>query len=269
MNTKPILLSLALGASAASAQVFTSDFSGTQPWNFDSLTDPQTQVGGTGQFEYTGAATNGVSYVEDAFTLAPTFTAETGTLVISGSLDISGIEFGTGDFNKRNFLTIMADSGNKGKFDGGGAILNLGLGGWNNPGEFSLGQDLTVRFWGGGVGQIGNFIPTGVVDFETTLIVSGDDATGWNLDATTTISGGATGSTNSTYSRTDAGFDGLQSISGIQVGFDGTTSVSSNFTAADTFIIDDVSVSVIPEPSTYAMLFGLLTLGVAGLRRRR
>lgn len=272
-----VFLPLLLGA-AVQAQIidiFTSDFAGTSPWNFGSPTDPNGQIGGNGQFEYAfGAGSNGNAYLVAPLDMAGATSAETGTLVVAGTLDLSSLTFGTSDFSGRNFLTLGTVSGNKNSFDGTGAIFNISIAGFNNPGEYLMAQNLAVRFWSGGNASSGNFVPTGPVGFTVTLEVTGDDTSGWVLSATTVLSNTTAGQITYTsqYTRTDEPFDGLQSINSLWVGLnpDDTPEADSPENAGgETFVLDDVSVTLVPEPSISALLAGAGVLALAIWRRRR
>ena len=244
---------------------FTSDFSGTSPWNFDSLTDPQSQVSGTGQFEYSFAATNGSSFVEAALT--PLAGKETGTLTVSGTVDLGSFEFGSSDFDKRTFLEIATSNGNKSPFTGGGSLYTLGVTGFNNPGEFRFDQGLAAGFGSGGIERTGAFtVPAGdpVYDFEAVISISGDATSGWTVDATTTYTNATDGTmdTTSSFNYSGGGFDGFQDISAVRFGMDDTSSPTSG-----TFSGDDLS--VVPEPSMYALFLGGASFLGLGLFRRK
>ncbi len=281
MNLKsslPLIAATCLVASTSSAQtVFSEDFSGTKNWNFNSIVDPANQIGGTGEFNYTFGPTNSKSYLTEAFTLAGATTAETGTFTLSGSFDLSGITFGTSDFYKRNLITIQTSSGNKSSFDSTGALINIGLSGGNNPGDYSFGQSLAIRFGNGGINQIFGFQPAGdfTFDFVSTITISGDDANGWTVAASTDLTNdNGTLNMSSSYSRVDTGFNGLQSISGIQVGLSpDTTPVANSPEALGTrvMVLDNLSLSVaaVPEPGTVSLLVVAGLGGIALLRRRR
>lgn len=266
LSTCGLLTALALSPALLTGQIsFTSDFSGGSPWNFDSLTDPQGQVGGTGQFEYSFAATNGASFLEAALTPAPG--SETGTITVSGQVDLGSFQFGNSDFGGRTFLEIGTNDGNKSFFDGTGLLFSMGITGFNNAGEFRFAQDTAIRFQRGPNTNSSTFtVPAtdSVYDFETVIEITGDDTTGWtvNADAEYTNATNGTVTTSSSFNLTDSGFDGLQSVDKVRFGFDNTSNPTSG-----TFIGDDLS--VVPEPSSYALVLGGAALLGLLLRRRK
>lgn len=84
-------------------------------------------------------------------------------------------------------------------------------------------------------------------------------------DGSTTVSGSALGfrGTSTGYTSTD-GTTGGRWLEVIASEASDVTSASST-----TFSLDNVMISTIPEPSTYALLFGAATLGAVCIRRRR
>jgi hypothetical protein len=260
------LLSLHLSAAGS---IFTSDFDGTADWNFDSKVDPNGQIGGTNQFTYTGAATDGNAYLTKNINISEFTTSKTGTLVLSGSLDVSNMNFGNNDHSKRSLISIGTIDGNKNGFDNTGTIFNFDMGGYTNEGEFTFTQLLGARYASGGYQNLTVGVPTGIMDFEITITVDGDNATGWVLSQETSITntfGGATMVMSSTWSRADSNFDGIQDINRIQVGFNGGT---YGMDEDEYLIIDDLALSMIPEPSTYGILSALTVfVFVCGQRRR-
>jgi hypothetical protein len=151
-------------------------------------------------------------------------------------------------------------------------IYQTGVGGFNNAGDVRMSSIMAVRFGQGGLANSSVWtLPAtnAVYDVVTELTVSGSDAAGWTLDQTTTITGpGITGGSlmfNGNYTRTDAGFDGLQSISGIQLGYEPSR---SSYTSGDNVVIDNVSITLIPEPSS-GLLLGLGGLALLCRRPRR
>lgn len=221
----PLLLgSLLVLTGGLQAQIFSSNFSGDAPWNFDSETDPNSQLAGTGQMVYSWGATNTPSWVQAAIDMSAM--SETGTLVLSGVINVDGLTYGTSDFDKRTFAEIGVSSGNKSALDSTGSLLNLGVGGWNDPGQFSFGQTLAVRFGSGNGGQAGNLVLAGDIAWESTVTISGDDTIGWTIDATTVFTGDitvnsvavGTASMTGTYTRIDTGFNGWKSVDKIRAG---------------------------------------------------
>lgn len=268
LSTCGLLTALALSPALLTGAIsFTSDFSGGSPWNFDSLTDPEGQVGGTGQFEYSFAATNGASFVEAALPLASF--SETGTITASGQVDLGSFQFGNSDFSRRTFLEIGTSDGNKSDFDGTGVLYQLGLTGFNNAGEFRFSENSSIVFDAGSRSRTGSFtVPTGdtVYDFEAIIDVTGDDTSGWTVSATTTYTNATDGtiSTSSSFTSSDSGFDGLQSVDKVRFGLE-----TGGGPTSGTFIGDDLSVVVVPEPSSYALVLGGAALLGLLVRRRK
>ncbi|MGC9420232.1 MAG: hypothetical protein ACP5EN_14820 [Rhodovulum sp.] len=273
-----ILPALLVSAGNLHAQIFSSDFSGAAPWNFDSETDPNSQLGGSDQLTYGWAAANDKSWVQKAVDLSTL--PETGTLKLSGVVNLDGVTFGTSDFDKRTFAEIGVSSGNKSSFDGTGSLYTLGVGGWNNPGQFSFGQNLAVRFWGGTGGQAGNLVLAGDIAWESTITISGDDTIGWTIDATTVFTGDitvnnvavGTASMTGTYTRIDTGFNGWQSVDKIRAGLapdlNAPKADSPEVLATGTFVMEGIAFAAVPEPSTFALYAGFCALGLILLRRR-
>ena len=278
ISSIPTIFVAAFISTTAQAQttVFDSDFTGSSPWNFDSETDPQGQLGvtSTDELEYTFATSSNsdTSLLEKALDFSTiNGGAETGTLTVSGQVDLGDFQFGASDFSKRTFLEIGTANGNKGAFDGSGMLYELGVGGFNSPGEFRFEQSVAIRFQDGSSSNdaSSSFTVPGtdsIYDFEATIEVTGDDTNGWTINADTDYTNATDGtiSTSSSFSDIQAPFDGLQSIDKIRVGFE-----DDNNPTTGTFTMNEVSVTAIPEPSAYALLVSLASVVCVAVRRRR
>jgi autotransporter-associated beta strand protein len=110
---------------------------------------------------------------------------------------------------------------------------------------FYLGNNTSNRVTGAGTA---NFDGSFRIDF------TGASGTSWNL-------------VNSSISASYTGFNGLVDVSGLQLFVDNGSGI---WNSADyTFSQATGTLSIIPEPSSFAALAGLAGLGLVGLRRRK
>jgi hypothetical protein len=268
-----VLTLAAAGTAVDASVVFAEDFTGTSPWGFDTLDGDTSQIGGVNQFEFTvdpGAGAG--SLTAELPNVASTVTTdEEGIVTVSGTIDMTDLDL-LGNFNSRNFLEVTGEQGNKSALVANdGILLNLGLTGFNNSREFRFSQGGALRFWNGGGANSGTITdadlgPEGLLFFTTVLTISEPTPDDWVYDIETTLTSNGTLNEvlTSSWGRGDGTFTGIQYIDGLRVGFDPL----GPDTAADVFVLDDLSMSItaIPEPASA----GLLALaGLATLRRRR
>jgi len=271
------ILFVAMTAQAVAQEIiiFSSDFSGTKPWNFDALVDPSNQVSGVDQFVYSGATTNCSAYLTKNIDGATFFSNETGKLSLKLQLDLSNYPTTNSDFYGPTLIEI-ATGGNKSTFESSlGRLFSLWFTGYNYPGQFRFYQGLCWLIWSGSTGyttirNIGNrpAFPL-VYDLESTITVSGNDDDGWLVHAASTLTGpidasGAIGNLmmTSSFSYTHSSINGLKSITGLRVGCSRGSLAPG---ATDSIALDNVELKLVPEPATV----GLLGCGVLTFARRR
>lgn len=271
-----MLMGLFAAVLPAHAAVFSSDFSGTSPWNFDTLDDPSNLLWGAGEMIYSGTVNNVKAWVTKSIDGATVFPLETGVLTLKMKIDLSNYPTTNSDFAGPALIEI-ATAGNKSSFTGG-KLYTFNAAGFNTPGEYRFGQSIAWIYWNSGAGNantgsrnIGNrpAFPL-VYDMLATIYISGNDTDGWTIHAKTDVTGPinnlgviGTDSMSSTYTYVSASINGLKSITGLRVGCTrGSLAPGNN----DSVVLDDVDLTLVPEPA----IIGLLGLGVlAFLRRRR
>jgi hypothetical protein len=279
MKTTFLFLALAFviaPALQADVLIYSNDFSGTKPWSFDSIDDPSNQLSGTGELVYNGADVNTKAWVTKDIDGSTVFASETGILELKAKFDLSNYVTTNSDFSGATFVEI-ATPGNKASFTGG-CVFKGSLNGFNSPGEFRFGHYTAIRFWATSAGQgntpshfIGNkpAFPL-VYDLDALIYVASSGGTGdWQITAISDWTGPVdsvgtigTESLSTTYTRVDTGFSGLQSLTGLRVGY---ADARLNFGAGDSVAIDSVELWLVPEPAIGLAAFGML---LALLRRR-
>jgi hypothetical protein len=268
------LLVLTATALHADILIYSNDFTGTKSWGFDSIDDPSNHLAGTGELVYNGADVNTKAWVTEDIDGSTVFATETGILRLKAKFDLANYPTTNSDFSGSTFVEI-ATPGNKSSFTGG-CVFKCSVNGFNNPGEFRFGHYTAIRFWATAAGQgntpshfIGNkpVIPM-IYELDAEVYVSGNDVDGWDITAISDWTGPVdsigtigTETLSTTYSRVDSGFDGLQSLTGLRVGYD---DARVNFGTGDSFAVDNVELWLIPEPSAVLAVAGLALF----LRRR-
>jgi hypothetical protein len=216
------------------------------------------------------------------FGISPVFTP-TGTV----TLTFDNFNFLVGDVESIVVSIDLETSGGSAVLDNDGAAgtysINFGI----QPGRLGPPTDFLVHSAGGASLQRTDFntafqqgVNIDLVDSQSGAIGANDtDAAGFQDDGgpdnlTYTL---PTLSDSDTVSVASAGWDGY-------LGSSGTFTISIAMTQFSEITIDDtgtafqlvpttvsgsVSVTVVPEPSTYAALFGLAALGLVFARRRR
>ncbi len=227
----------------------------------------------SGTNTYTGATTvsNGTLTVSGSIASSATTVSSGATLALSGSGIAGAVTVNSGTFQLGTAGTAGAVTINGGTFGGVGTVNSLAFTGTsvfgpgNSPGTVTIanggsltlssGTTSTFQFTDSGFG-------VGTFDLVTTPSTgTGTIAGTLNLDFTGT---GYTAGSSVT-------FINLSSITGTfstvnVTGLSGLlATVNYNNGAGDV----SVSLTAIPEPSTYAAIFGLAILGLAVLRRRR
>lgn len=270
-KTTLLLLSTGMSAFSLHGQITTSfeaDFSGSAPWNFDSETDPQSQLGGSGQAVYSFGATNDISYVEAALTTGPD---AFGSFTVTGQVEVNFDIFQTDGFTNRYFLEIgRTGDGEQGVLDVGQPTLyRLAVQDFNTTEDkFRFFQNSDNRFWdsSSSTSSINNVGSNRVFDFEATISVIDAGGGQVTVSAETLIENSALSfsQTISSAETRDAGSgNSLSDVNSIRVGFE------PNGTNPNTGTFEVNNISVVPEPSVYAIGFGLVAAGLVLLRRRR
>lgn len=265
-------------ASAQGEIIFSSDFSGTIPWNFDTENNPSNQLGGTDELVYSGAINNVASWVTKNIAGGTVFPDPgTGMVVMTFKLDLSNYPTTNSDFGGRTFIEI-ATGGNKSAFTTTlGKLFGFSASGFNTPGQYRFGQSLAWLYAaaGSGIGgtsarTIGNRPAFPLVYVVTNMItVDGNDTDGWTVYAKSFMTGpidsiGTIGTQwmTSQYTVVNTSVNGLKSITGLRVG---STSGSYAPGDDDSIVIDDVVLDFVPEPAA----FGLLGFAALAAFRRR
>ncbi len=276
------MTSIAVGATlvcacSLHAALFTSDFSGSKPWNFDAIADPSNQLWGTGELIYSGAVHNVSAYVTKDINGATVFPDETGALILKLKLDLSEFPTASSDFTGPALVEI-ATSGNKSSFSTSlGKLYTFSMSGFNTPGQYRFGHSVAWIFWssGGGNASTGAITTDNrpafplVYDMLAIITVSGNDTDGWLVHAKTDITGpvdavGTIGlqTMTSAYLYVNSSINGLKSITGLRVGGSRGTLATG---PSDRLVLDDVELSLVPEPASALLL---AVMAAAAWRRR-
>lgn len=227
---------------------------------------------------------------------SPTFTASTGALQFAASTtsnnpgifkQFSETELAVGEtltasFTYTAFSSPRTTNGTKnqlriGIFDTGDTFeANQALSPWSTTGGLPAGYQMGIGVGTEttGVSQFGyRAAQTGIVSFSTITPTNAFGLTNFTdaVDVVFSITRTATGiSLNGSFTQSAVVNTYTTTVPATSVFKFDTLVIGYGFGETGRgFTIDNVSVAVVPEPSTYAALAGLLALGLVAMRRRR
>ncbi|MDF3129470.1 PEP-CTERM sorting domain-containing protein [Kiritimatiellaeota bacterium B1221] len=257
--------------------IFSEDFTGTGIWGFDHISDPGGKISGNGQLVYTSGATNQTAYLFKEIDGSTLFASGTGQLQLSYTLDTSNFNMNAGDYNVNTLVGIRTtDSGNRDPFTGSdGGMFDQGIAGYNSVGKTRVSQSLESRFNGGGGTSSDIFLFPSALQIDNIITVSGGGGSAWTMSYVTTITGlgGSTPDSplieTGSYTFTDNSYYGLQSITGLAVGYlHSSLNEDIPLSPTNSISIDHLTFGVIPEPSSL-LLIGMALGGMMIVHRRR
>lgn len=229
-----------VGDTATGTLVVTNTFAGTNNFNggFGSTDDINTLL-----------AAQGLPAISDASLVEITLVVDS----IAGNLNANGVTFGLGD-------TATSFPNADGTL--GGLAINLTANG---------NQDIEILNNGGGVnanGGVGGVTEASILDGFEVLLTA--DTNGFTFSFSDLISSGVAGGTaGGTPADITGTFAAGEFVSLFSTGFFNTSTQSTGAAGAVTTISTaEIHVSTIPEPSSFALIFGIGSFGLL-LRRRR
>ena len=205
-------------------------------------------IGGTGQL--TLSNTSALTY-NGSTTVSGTGTLKLGSTTAVNLTNTASITVNGG--------TLTSGTGNSTLGVGGFSMVsgNLTPGGSGAIGSFTLAANQTFTTTGGTLNF--DLLGSSTANYDQIL---GSGSGAFSLTGTTLALSGAFSSVAGTY-QLFSGFGGTNSISGLNI-----TGLGSGLSGSlDTTGL--LTISAIPEPSTYAALAGTVMLGFSALRRRR
>lgn len=298
MKRYPLLafLSLAVAGSLSAQTLLNEDFSdneratqnlpGSSTWFL--LTAPSASTSSSnltaaaGGLAFTQPATAVTTNIVTFFTASgsPRAIVDGETLTVSFTLTLSSLNASTSANTIRFGLFNSGATPTRVSADSTGASANFTSSAFSNDGGYQIGFNPGATATLVSVNERN----AASVDASNTALFSSNTATTTSL-ATSSLAIGATAATpfNVSFSigRSGTSYSLSSTINGQTIAFTDTSISATSFdqfalqysTAAvgtsGTITLDDLNISVIPEPSTFAALAGLGGLGFAAIRRRR
>ena len=265
MQKLALPLFLASALSLSGQIVFQDDMSGTFSSNWASAS---TNVGvgsfSSGQLLLDNGGDSGQTY---AFTQTSSFGGGYNTTLASNSGEVTWsfnmgtLSAGPSNSNRLAFV-IAADSSDFTSAEGYAVRV-----GGNSP---SVDPLELIHFSGGVNGTIVEIASGGSMtdtssDFANVRVTYNPSGNSWTLFGSTVSSSGSW--SDPTGESTLLGSGTNSSVTATGLGFMGVWSLHTTAASQDR-VFDNITVSAVPEPSTYAALTGIVILGFAAYRRR-